>query len=227
MVAVFVILGILAIIGVVLGLVYLYEKKRTESLTTVAADLGLDFSPTENDGLLEKMQIFSLFNKGHSRKIKNIMKAETEATNLMIFDYQYTTGHGKNQHTHQQTVVAMESNSLGLPKFSMRPEGFFSKIGAALGMQDIDFDDHPEFSKSFVLKGENEAAIRKFFDAKLLDFLAARKKSYIESAPGVFIFVHRGRKKPEQIKELMNDGYAVYAAFAERLSRSLGAQKEG
>ena len=102
----------------------------------------------------------------------------------------------------------------------MRPENLFDKIGAAIGFEDIDFDDHPEFSKAFILKGKNEEAIRHFFDAEMLELFTERQGIYVESAPGVFIYLKGGRKKPEQIREFMNDGYAVYAAFAERMSRS-------
>ena len=115
--------------------------------------------------------------------------------------------------------VAMESDSLRLPNFKMRPEHFFDKVGAAMGFQDIDFDEHPEFSKSFVLQGEDEQAIRAFFDTEMLEFLAQRKGSYIESAPGVFIYLRGGRKKPAQLREFIDEGYAVYGAFAERMSR--------
>lgn len=71
------------------------------------------------------------------------------------------------------------------------------KIGAAIGFQDIDFDNHPEFSRSFVLKGENEQAIRHFFDTKMLELFAKRKKSCVESRPGVFIYLRGGRKFPK------------------------------
>ncbi|MFC1619848.1 hypothetical protein ACFL45_07875 [Candidatus Neomarinimicrobiota bacterium] len=208
-----------AIVGGIIWLVIQYEKKRTAALEAVASDIGLEFSAIKGDQLLERMQVFSLFNKGHGRKIKNVMKAEDENANLSIFDYQYTTGGGKHQHTHHHSVIAMESDALKLPEFSLRPENLFHKIGAAVGFQDIDFDDHPEFSEWFVLKGEDEEAIRNFFDAELRDFFALRKGTYIESAPGVFIYLHGGRKKPEQMREFITEGYMIYSTFAKRLSR--------
>jgi hypothetical protein len=165
------------------------------------------------------MQVFSLFNKGHSRKMKNVMKAKTEVANLAIFDYRYTTGGGKSSQTHLHTVFAMESDSLNLPRFTLRPEGLFDKIGAAIGFQDIDFDDHPEFSDSFVLTGENEQAIRRFFDMEMLESLAQRKGIYVESVPGLLIYLRGGRKKPEQIQDFMDEANAVCSAFAKRLLR--------
>ncbi len=212
------VLGVLAVVTMIVVFVNYLEKKRTEAMQEVAADIGLEFSATQDEELLAKMKVFSLFNKGHSRKMKNVMKAETAIANLSIFDYQYTTGGGKNSHTHRHTVVAMESPSLNLPSFSLRPEGFLHSIGAALGMQDIDFENHQRFSDSFVLQGEDEAAIRDFFNQDLLELFAQRMGVTVESSPGLFIYSHGGRKHPDQIRDLMEQGYSMYAAFEDRLS---------
>jgi hypothetical protein len=219
-IAILIILGVGALVGGIIWLVLHLERKRTEALTAVASTIGLEFSPEKDDQLLQTMQVFSLFNKGHSRKMKNVMKAETEIASLAVFDYQYTTGGGNSAQVHSHTVVAMESDSLRLPNFKMRPEHFFDKVGAAMGLQDIDFSSHPEFSASFVLQGEDEQAIRGFFDREMLEFFAQRKGSYIESAPGVFIYLRGGRKKPAQLREFIDEGYAVYAGFAQRMART-------
>ena len=212
------IVGVLLIVGVIVLLVHLSEKKRTEDLRSLASQLGLQFQ-LKDEQLLNKLKAFELFNKGHSRKMKNVMRAETEAARLSIFDYNYTTGGGKNSRTHRHTIVAMESDSLQLPNFSLRPEGFFDKIGATLGFQDIDFDEHPEFSRMFVLKGRDETMIRQFFDVELLDHFSHQKKARVEAQPGLFIYLRGGRQKPEEVKQLMTDGYTVYKWFSDRSSK--------
>jgi hypothetical protein len=217
-IATLLIVGIATVFGFIWVVSHL-EKKRTGLLNNLASSLGLEFSAGQDDELLQKMQVFSMFNKGHSRKMKNVLKAETENAKLSIFDYQYSTGGGQHQQVHSHTLIAMESDSLQLPHFKLRPEGLFDKVGAAIGLQDIDFDQHPEFSKSFVLQGESEIAIRSFFDTELLDFLTTRTGSYIEAAPGLFIYFRGGRKKPAQVREFMDDAYAVYAAITERMKR--------
>jgi hypothetical protein len=211
-----VIVGSLAVVAGIILIVRHFEKKRTEALNVVAAEIGLGFSATQDDNLLARMQVFSLFNKGHSRKMRNVMKAEGESTTLAIFDYQYTTGSGKHQHCHSQTVVSVESDSLCLPRFTLWPEGLLSKLGAMVGAQDIDFDEHPEFSKSFVLKGDDESAIRDFLDIEKLEFFAERKGAYMETAADRFVYFRGKRRKPEQIRELMTAGYTAYAMFGGR-----------
>ena len=88
--------GGLSIVGLVLWLVFRYEKKRTAALEIVANELGLQFSPHKDECLLAKLQQFRLFNWGHSRRMKNVMTAETEHATMTIFDYQFTTGGGNH-----------------------------------------------------------------------------------------------------------------------------------
>ncbi|MCP4775559.1 MAG: hypothetical protein GY880_15100, partial [Planctomycetaceae bacterium] len=143
--------GSIALVGGIIFLVRYAAKKRKEALMALATEMGLQFSAVQDEDLLGKMKMFSLFNRGRARKMRNVMTTETDVARLSIFDYQYTTGGGESSHTYRQTVVALESEALVMPVFSLRPEGFFHKLGAAIGMQDIDFENHPEFSDSFVL----------------------------------------------------------------------------
>ena len=233
---------ILFVAGLITGIILLVrhqEKVRREALQEFADSLGLEFHAKGHSKIQSRIAGFKLFNQGDSRKMKNVICGETEVVNVAIFDYQYSTGAGNSRSTHSQTVVAMEARELEIPAFTMRPEHFFDRLGSMLGFQDIDFEDHPEFSKMFVLKGENETQIRDFFDRPLLDFFATRKGISFEgtASPGEkaeefspaigqqertgrFIYFKGGKPvKPEELRDLLNQGYSVYAAFMERLQR--------
>ena len=220
---IFLTLGIVVFVGIAFA-VYLIsqhlEKVRQEALENFANELSLDFYPLGHDPLFEKIQEFKLFNSGHSRKMTNVILGETDIVSVAIFDYRYVTGNGKEQHSHFQTVVAMEAADLEIPAFTMRPENLFDWFGSVLGLQDINFEDHPEFSKAFVLKGEDEERIRKFFDMELLDFFTERKGITFEGTPGKFIYFKGGKTtKPDDMREYLEEGYSVYSAFVARLSR--------
>ena len=212
--------GVIVLVGFLIWLFLHLEKKRTKALRAIAAEIGLQFSATQHEDLSASMQKFPLFNKGRGRKIRNVMSTETDTARLTIFDYQYTTGGGDNSRIYRQTVVALESEALRLPTFSLRPERFFHKIGAAIGMQDIDFEEHADFSDNFVLTGDDQQLVRQFFDNGLLNEFAKRKGISVESALGSFIYFRNRRRKPEQIREYMSQAYAIYSAFVDRLSRS-------
>ena len=211
--------GVIVLVGFLIWLFLHLEKKRANALQAIAAEIGLQFSATHHEDLSASMQKFPLFNKGRGRKIRNVMSTETDIARLTIFDYQYRTGGGDNSRTYRQTVVALESEALRLPSFSLRPESVFHKIGAAIGMQDIDFEEHADFSDNFVLTGD-EQLVRQFFDNGLLNEFAKRQGISVETAPGSFIYFRTRRCKPEQIREYMSQAYAIYSAFVDRLSRS-------
>ena len=212
--------GFIVLLGFLIWLFLHLEKKRANALQAIAAEIGLQFSATHHEDLSASMQKFPLFNKGRGRKIRNVMSTETDIARLTIFDYQYRTGGGDNSRTYRQTVVALESEALRLPSFSLRPESVFHKIGAAIGMQDIDFEEHADFSDNFVLSGDDEQLVRQFFDNGLLNEFAKRQGISVETAPGSFIYFRTRRCKPEQIREYMSQAYAIYSAFVDRLSRS-------
>ena len=151
-------------------------------------------------------------NRGRAKKAKNLLSGDAGDVKISIFDYQYTTGSGKNSRTAIQTVVALESTGIQAPAFSMRQQGgFFDKIGKFFGGQDIDFEGHPKFSEMFVLQGPNEDAIRLFFTPALLTFFETKVGHSIEGALGKMILYKSGKRTPpEDVKDLLASAYEVY-----------------
>lgn len=196
------------------------QKKRTEAMKAVASDLGLEFSMATDDALLNKLQSISLFSPGKYHKMKNVMTSRKDSMNLAIFDYSYVDDRGDRSH-HAHSALVIESDLLRLPVFALHPEGLAERVLAALGNQDIDFDDHPKFSKSFVLEGEDEEAIRSVFDDEVIEALEAlpvAMKIAVVGMPGMLVYLTGGRQKPAKIGKFMDDGCAVFSAFARRMS---------
>ena len=180
------------------------ERRRTANFREMAESLGMAYRDDLRAGLRDKIGSLRLMNRGHSRKVRNVMLAETEAAVMTIFDYQYTTGGGNNSNTQRLTVVAMESDALTGPAFELWPEGWWSRVGSKFGMQDIDFESNPEFSQSYVLRGEDEPAVREFFSERRLQFFADRPGRKVEQANGVLI-VFDSRKSADEVSALMQD----------------------
>ena len=124
----------------------------------------------------------------------------------MISDYRYTTGGGKNSTTHTQTICIIRDPNLELPGIYMRREhGFIDALGQMFGGQDIDFEEDPDFSKTFVLQGDNEEQVRQIFTPELRSLFGARVKEFsVFEAAQDTIMVATGRYlKPEKVKELL------------------------
>jgi hypothetical protein len=69
---------------------------------------------------------------------------------------------------------------VNIPDFALEPEGLWSKLSEMAGGKDIDFKDHPEFSKHYYLRGDDESAIRNLFTEPLLKFFEEHEEIHVE-----------------------------------------------
>lgn len=184
---------------------YFYNRKkareRTEQLRAVAAQLAWNFAEVAPFNMIAGLERFTLFNQGHSKEIKNFMYGEANGIKAAVFDYVFVTGSGKHRQTHHQSVVYLEPGNSHLPYFSLRPEGFWTKIFQAFGYQDIDFGQRPEFSKQYLLRGQDELAIRQTFNDTLLSFFESYAGTCVDGgANQLFVFRASHRLQPHEIQ---------------------------
>jgi len=214
MIAAILIIGTLVLIGVIVWIVLYLEKKRTEAVRQAALRLGFNFLPKGDPVFYNEMGVFHLFQQGHTRLLKNLMRGAGSDPEIAIFDYRYTVGSGKNQSTRNQTVVWFRSPDLNLPAFTLSPENIMHKIGALLGYQDIDFEHNPGFSKHYLLRGQDETRIRMLFNDGLLRFFEQKHPVSAEGRDNHFIF-YRSKKmvKPEVLNSFIEEGRAALSAF--------------
>jgi hypothetical protein len=191
-----------------------YEKKRVADLKTLAGRLGMDFSETGVGIQSEGFYDFPLFGKGHSKKSANVFREAKGSTQTVVFEYRYTTGGGKHSHTHNQTVVAFKKEGAALPGFAMGPENVMHRFGEKFGMQDIDFDGNEVFSRSYLLQGDDETAIRRTFEGGLVRYFARNPKWNVD-AGGEWLLVYRAGKRPKvvEVPILLKDAIEVAREF--------------
>lgn len=177
------------------------EKERTQALQQLAAALGWGFAADAPLTQIAWLDRFTLFSEGRSRQIRNFMYGQAQGVKAAAFDYIYVTGSGKSQQTHYQTVVYLEPVNLALPMFSLRPETLFHRMLSAFGYQDIDFGQRPEFSKQYILRGQNELAIRQTFNDRVLSFFEGYAGTCVD-AGGNQLFIYRAgqRLQPPEIE---------------------------
>ncbi len=172
------------------------------------------FSQKGDPNLLDRLKGFHLFSQGHSKKIANVLMGKAGALDVAVFDYAYTTGGGKHSQHWRQTVIFFERDDMSLPKFTLRPENIFHKIGQVFGYKDIDFDSHPEFSKRYLLRGENEEAVRATFGDEARSFYESDLKLSTEAAGPQLIHYRSGKRvSPDQISEFIKQGVRVLTLF--------------
>lgn len=196
--------GFSTVVGGFIVLGIFLNKRRREALKDVAKEAGLTFSAKPSNQVIISLSNFTLARKGHFPKVQYLLEGHKDGTDWMIFDYSYmVSDHEHRNTTYTQTVIFARHPESALPKFFLCPENFFHKIGDALGFKDIDFETHPDFSKRYLLKGQDESKIRDLFKGSVLQIFEQEKKTFTMEAEGDrFIFYRPSiTVSPQHIQE--------------------------
>jgi len=104
-----------------------------------------------------------------------------------------------------------------LPSFSLRPENAFHKFISALGYQDIDFGNRPEFSKLYLLRGPAEQAIRNTFNDAAFGFYEMNRGTCTDGGGNqLFVFRQAHRVAPLEAQAFINWAVGVKNLFGRR-----------
>ena len=144
-----------------------------------------------------------------------MLHSVSEQLEVGIFEYQYTIGSGRHRRTVRQSVIYFRSPELNLPQFALRPENLFHNIGGVFGYQDIDFDSHPQFSKKYLLRGNDEQKVRELFATEVLGFFEGQDGISTKGGGDQLIFYRLGKRiKPEDVRPFIEEGLEVFRLFA-------------
>jgi hypothetical protein len=221
---------ILIVIGVVLVIVaiviaaYLFERKRRRELEAVAAKLGLVYSGKDGQNLAAKFSHFSTLAQGENRYAQNTITGTLNGRPVFAFDYHYEThthdskGRRRTQHHYVGSVV-IELDCRLKPLF-IRKEGFFDKIAAAVGFEDIDFESH-EFSKKFYVKSQDRKFAYDVIHPRMMEFLLANPEFAVELGGNSIIFYKTRKLKPAEIEPGIKTGEQFIALIPEFVIKAL------
>ncbi|MBI4349915.1 MAG: hypothetical protein HY550_00605 [Elusimicrobia bacterium] len=174
----------LGLAALVLALVYYLRWKRGKDLEELAVSLGLPFSPEgPEQGLLEGTGL-EIFRLGHSRKASNLVRVQSRAGNVGVFDYRFTVGSGKNSSTRSYTLALFDCGRCEIPVFELKPETLLYKIGEAIGFKDIDLPAFPLFSDKYRLTAPDESRVHMFFTPRRAAWFERNQGLRVQGAPG-------------------------------------------
>ena len=207
--------GVFLLLGVIAGFSFYFDNKRRQQWLEVATALGFEslaIFPTELDGVVGRSP---LLNTGRKRTWTNIYRRQVDSLGVVFGDYRYTVGHGKTTNVWHQTIILFHSPTFESPRFEIKPEGWFSRIGEMLGAQDIDFTEAAQFSKKYVLKSDDEAAVRDFLRPDILELLAGLHHLCLEVRSGSLMFwFDRRTIPPLEFKTAFEQAFSVYTAMS-------------
>ncbi len=194
------------------------DDERQALMRQTAHELEMKFTEKDEYGMIALLRDFQLFSVGGNKAITNLL---THTSQLMedrvnIFDYQYTVRTGKTTVTYKQTVFFINSKRLAMPEMLLKPEHFFNRIGNWLGLQqDIDFEEHKDFSNNYLLQGEDEPQVRRTMNQEaIIRFFTIEKEWCLESI-GFFMIFYQPKRliPPHEIKYLHQRGMLLFDNF--------------
>ncbi|MHC4076853.1 MAG: DUF3137 domain-containing protein [Planctomycetota bacterium] len=205
---VLIIVGIVALIGLVAYFGYLAAKKRREAMEALARDLGWRFYPGNDSSHDEEYSHFEIFRRGHGRVAFNTLVGRVEADNRTYpakagdFRYKVTSGTGKNRRTSTYTFsyLILHLPFPRTPDLLIRPEGFFDKIAGAFGFDDIDFES-AEFSRRFHVKSSDKRFAYDVIHPRMMEYLLDVRAPMIDIEQGRCCLSNgRTRWQPEDFR---------------------------
>jgi MFS superfamily sulfate permease-like transporter len=153
---------------------------RQVDLRMLAEKSGLNFYPQKVRNVA-KYKDFPIQKGNRILYEENILSQYADYGKLEVSDVTLSEGVRQEQNDFQVTVVHVSDLDMTIPDFALEPEGLWTKFSELSFGKDFDFKDHPGFSSRYYLRGDDEAAIRSFFDNELIHFLEAHEPLHVES----------------------------------------------
>ena len=140
------------------------SASRTLDLENAARLLGFEYLGGMPAREADELGALPFLRGPRGAHASNYLRQREGKETLALFDLAY--GHGDG--VHQETIATLESPALALPGFAVRPERAIERLIPLIGHGDIDFDGNPVFSRRYLLRGVDEAAVRALFTRERL-----------------------------------------------------------
>jgi MFS superfamily sulfate permease-like transporter len=161
---------------------------RQKSLEKIAQKQGAQFKPELAYNSM-RMIHFSFFTGKKVKYLQNRIIKEIDGATLEFTDLLVTEGARTTENRYRTSVLFIFHLSDHFPDFRMEKEGFFDKFFSG---DDINFEKFPNFSKQYLLRGPDEAAIRAFFSEDLIRFFETHSDFLVETK-GDKILIHKDK----------------------------------
>lgn len=196
------IFGFIAVFIVILVVGAIVAAKRREAFRALSSRLGLQYRPGKDRDMARRYKFLDKLRRGHNRYAYNILSGNYKGHELILFDYHYQTGSGKNTH-HYYFSFFMLQLPIFFPELVIGPEGVFSKIAQAVGYDDIDFESH-EFSRKFCVRSKDKKFAYDVCNGRMIEYLLSNRDFSIEIEGNILAIAFNRKLRPEQIEPNLN-----------------------
>lgn len=210
---------IVIVLAVAAYLAWQVEQERRQALRAWAAKRRWKFTSGRRDGWHRDHPGVKLFERGHSRRGKNVIRGEVDGRPVTLVDYRYTTGHGKNRTNHRKGAVILECGFPTVP-LSIRREHALDKVGEFLGADDIDFES-AEFSRRFHVESADRKWAYDVIHTRAMDYLLGAPPATIEFGFGEIVVYRNGGCDPRKYEELLEVAGRLFGLIPDFVVRQM------
>ncbi|TMK60262.1 MAG: hypothetical protein E6G54_02780 [Actinobacteria bacterium] len=204
-----ILVGGVALVGLIAYLSYLSTKRRRLGFQTMARQLGLSYSLEDPFGLLGEP--FALFQKGDGRGVENVLSGVWQDLDLRAFDYWYyeesTDSNGRTSRSYSRFDCAIVPIGAACPELSIGHETFFTRVAGALSFHDIQFEDEA-FNRAFNVRGNDRKFANDLVDARMMQWLLAHAADYGIEVVGDRVLVAGPKIPPAELVQLIGTAKA-------------------
>lgn len=165
-------------------------------------------------------ELSELFSEMVSTEV--ILEQEFDGSKLTVCHMQYHRSSDSDSAGKwvNQTAVTVVAKDLDFPQFTLAPQPgklMSSILQFAVGsMGDINFDDSPEFSSSYMLQSWAEEAVRVLFTPSVRNFFEARPGWNVKAQGNrLVVFYHNKKIKSDELNDFTSEALEVISALRE------------
>ncbi len=196
-----------------------YREKLSAELRTAADSMGLSFSKKGREITFHKHCDLDVFSYGDHIRIDNEIWGNWKDVNISVFEVRYIEDSNNGKSSSSRIAISIDITDKPTAQFQLKQEYDYHKIGQIFGYQDIDFPEFTDFSKNYLLRGDNENEIRQLFSPQVIKYFElfrsvnfeSFKHMGIESDGNVFVF-HKPLRMcaPDELEKFLDEGVDIY-----------------
>lgn len=164
---------------------------RRDAMAQFAESLGLSFDPTRDYDHDDRYAHMEMFGRGSKRYAYNTISGRMtlggHELGVIFGDFHYAVHqhgqHGPQKRSAHFSYLVIELPWSDVPDLLIRTEGFFDRVGAMIGFDDIDFESE-EFSRAFLVKSPDRKFAYDLIDPRMMEFLLETRPDLIDLEHG-------------------------------------------
>ena len=219
----FVAVAAIIVIAIIVGIKR--ARERREAMARLAAELGLTYYRDDPWDLPTRYGPFELFSAGHSRRASNVLAGAVDGREVLLFDYQYTIGSGKNRTTHYYQAAILELPILAA-RFHLRRENLLDRVASWVGHDDINFESE-EFSRRCHVRCDDRKFAYDILHGRLIEYLLACGDAPTMEMSGPVLMLCERQGGLENLRRLFAIGREIVTSIPEYVLTARGIKGAG